>query len=271
MALPRNLGEAGRSNGIKQPLQSKPQNNPNTKEKSEQSSPQSQQRLSQEQREVSPAPQTRSNAPKSEQKRQYTPEQVEQIKRERLRRKKAAEQKAEKIAIQEEGNRRKPVAQKSSSNKNTSSTHENNRSIPQKQNNESKTEARSIQEKKENTNLPEGYAIDPATGVKYKKLPTADSGLVKEFKKSKGKMDITLSMLRDSVPEADFDLNDLNGAADDFLGHLRVAPDKEEIARLREERKERMRQQNKQYEENEEKLNEKYGSLEPDPDDVWNG
>lgn len=272
MALPRNLGEAGKSNGTNQPLQSKPQQNPNVNQRAEKSSQKNQQHLPQSQRELpTNTPQTRSNASTNAQKRQYTPEQIEYIKRERLRRKKEAEQKAKITANQEETNRHKPVEPKTSKNEQNSSPQKSNPTRNQNRNTQNRAETSHIKDENENKTVPEGYAIDPATGVKYKKLPTADSGLVKEFKKSKGKMDITLSMLRDSVPEADFDLNDLNGAADDFLGHLRVAPDKDEINRLREERKNRMREQNQRYKENEEILNKKYGDLEPDPDEVWNG
>ena len=53
-----------------------------------------------------------------------------------------------------------------------------------------------------------------------------------------------------------------------FLGNLRVPPDKDEQKRLREARAQRMKAQEEAYKKNAEKLDEKYGSLEPDdPDD----
>lgn len=113
----------------------------------------------------------------------------------------------------------------------------------------------------------EGYAIDEKTGVKYKVLPGAKPEAVKKFNSMK-QADIdnlTFSSMKYFFTEAeDFDIEDLNNTAQDFLGHLRIPPDKDEQKRLREARAKRMKAQEEAYKKNEERLNEKYGSLEPD-------
>lgn len=123
----------------------------------------------------------------------------------------------------------------------------------------------------DSTPVEEGYAIDEKTGVKYKVLPGAKPEAVKKFNSMK-KADIdnlTFSSMKYFFTEAeDFDIEDLNNTAQDFLGHLRIPPDKDEQKRLREARAQRMKAQEEAYKKNAEKLDEKYGSLEPDdPDD----
>lgn len=65
------------------------------------------------------------------------------------------------------------------------------------------------------------WAVHPRTGVKYRKIPTA-------------KLDA------DGMPVAtitdDIDLMDFNNSAEQFLGHLQVAPSKDEQKRMRAER-----------------------------------
>lgn len=80
--------------------------------------------------------------------------------------------------------------------------------------------------------LPEGWAIDPKTGVKYRTLAPSGPEAVKAFEKG-GRKGLTLDQLRTFVPEADFDVDDLNGAANEFLAHLRVPVPKEEIEAAR--------------------------------------
>lgn len=90
--------------------------------------------------------------------------------------------------------------------------------------------------------LPEGWAIDPVTGKKFKKLPGFKEGVMRSQaaikKAANGGM--TLEQLRMTViEEPDFDLDNLNGSAETFLAHLRVPPNKEEQRKLREEREAR--------------------------------
>lgn len=90
------------------------------------------------------------------------------------------------------------------------------------------------------------YEVDPRTGKRYKKLPgIKDSSLVRgdarAISKRAGAMGI--SAMRDAIGEdedfakADTFSGGLNALADTFLSHLRVAPDEEEIERLREEKR----------------------------------
>lgn len=195
----------------------------------------------------------------SDSKRQYTPEQIEYIKKERLRRKKEAE-KNEKIIQQKQAKdneeRLKRQQQESSARKARRQPEQNQDS--HRNNNVFTDDNHSNDE----------YAIDPVTGVKYKKLPAASKDVIRADKKSGG---LGIEQLRNMIPEADFDLNDLDGAANSFLAHLRVPPDKEEMKRLREEKIARAKAQNDEYKQKETELEEKYGSLEADPDEVWNG
>lgn len=215
----------------------------------------------------------------------FTDEQLAQIRREQIRRQRLAEQKGSQQGQQ----------QQSATRPSSSGNGNNNPAQPQRRRERTSVEANQNVEKNgagNNTNrrnsveqarksrpkaatpssvnedIDDGYAIDPKTGKRYKKLPTVPKDVVRADKKSGG---LSLEQLRNSIPEADFDLDDLNGAADMFLAHLRVPPDKEEMKRLREERLRRAKMQNAEYENTAEALDEKYGSLEPDPDEVWNG
>lgn len=73
--------------------------------------------------------------------------------------------------------------------------------------------------------VPKGYAVDEETGITYRKLPKSEYD-------SNGNPVLQIQ---------DFDADDLNAEAESFLGHLRVAPSKEEILQLREERARKMR------------------------------
>ena len=100
------------------------------------------------------------------------------------------------------------------------------------------------------------FKVDPKTGKKYEVLPASRLDAVKNFKNQKGGPG--LDFLRKSVEEVDdIDLDKLNEEADRFLAHLRVPPDKDEIARLREEKIRRQRAQDQAYEHEVEEMNEK--------------
>lgn len=221
--------------------------------------------------------------------RRFTDEQLAQIRREQIRRQRLAEQKGSQQGQQPQPQRAAAPSSSSNGNNKTAqpqrktertSVAENrnieksrvesnkNRRDSTEQARKSKPRAATPVPSSVNEDIDDGYAIDPKTGKKYKKLPNVPKDVVRADKKSGG---LSLEQLRNSIPEADFDLDDLNGAADLFLAHLRVPPDKEEMKRLREERLRRAKKQNAEYEDVAEALDEKYGSLEPDPDEVWNG
>lgn len=79
-----------------------------------------------------------------------------------------------------------------------------------------------------------GYATDPKTGVKYKPLPKTEW--------TEGGYSVI--HVHEDMPDA---LNDLNAAADVFLSHLRIAPSKEEMDRLRKEQAMRARKMRAKY------------------------
>jgi len=90
--------------------------------------------------------------------------------------------------------------------------------------------------------LPEGWAIDKATGKRYKKLPGFKEGVMssKAAIKAGSNGGMSLDQLRATVrEEPDLNPDDLNGAAEIFMSHLRVPPDKDEQKRLLEERAKR--------------------------------
>lgn len=212
----------------------------------------------------------------------FTDEQLAQIRREQIRRQRLAEQKSFEQGQQRQ-NRQSPSQ---GGNNNAQPQRKTERTSVAENRNVEKSRVESNKNRRDNTeqarnskpraftpshtaeDIDDGYAIDPKTGKKYKKLPNVPKDVVRADKKSGG---LSLEQLRNSIPEADFDLDDLNGAADIFLAHLRVPPDKDEMKRLREERLKRARMQNAEYENTAEALDEEYGSLEPDPDEVWNG
>lgn len=76
---------------------------------------------------------------------------------------------------------------------------------------------------------------DPRTGVVYKQLPKAEYD-------AEGRP--ILHVGESDMPDA---LNDMNSAADLFLGHLRVTPSPEEMKRLRKEHADRARRASQQY------------------------
>ena len=94
--------------------------------------------------------------------------------------------------------------------------------------------------------VPEGYAIDPKTGKQYKLLPAAAPEAVKAHKSSKHGMGLD-EFMRYTKADESFDMDDLNGAAELFLPHLRVAPDKEEQKRILEAREARERRGSEAY------------------------
>lgn len=77
------------------------------------------------------------------------------------------------------------------------------------------------------------WTVDPETGVKYKTIPKT------EWVGTEGRSVLHLTEINA--------FDDLNGAANDYLAHLRVPPDKEEQKRLNEERARLARQQNEIY------------------------
>jgi hypothetical protein len=90
--------------------------------------------------------------------------------------------------------------------------------------------------------LDDGWVIDVETGKRFKQLKGYKRGVMKHSTAVIKAGGLTLDQLRTAVDEEpDFDLDNLNGAANTFLSHLRVPLDKEEQKRLREERAKRQR------------------------------
>lgn len=79
--------------------------------------------------------------------------------------------------------------------------------------------------------IAEGYVVDSKTGKKYIPIPKSEYN-------AEG---IPILQLED------FDADDMNSEAERFLAHLRVAPDKKEQARLREEKIARKKQSDIEY------------------------
>lgn len=89
--------------------------------------------------------------------------------------------------------------------------------------------------------IPEGYAKDPKTGKVYKLLPGASKEAIAAAKRNGGGF-TSISDLRKFVKEEDeFNMDDLNGMAEQFMSHLRVPPSPQELERLRREREERLK------------------------------
>lgn len=149
-----------------------------------------------------------------------------------------------------------------------------NQELPRRKERSAQSEQRRVRQQpiKESTvekspEVEEGYAIDEETGIKYRVLPGAKADAVKKFNslKKSDLENLTFSSMKYFFTEAeDFDIDDLNSTAEDFLGHLRVPPNKEEQKKLREERLKRKREQNQKFADEQERLTAKYGSLEPD-------
>lgn len=160
------------------------------------------------------------------------------------------------------GNKREQIPE-NFSNKNTSVRQSSRKELPRKEQSQPP-----VHDKKES--IEEGYAIDPKTGIKHRVLPGVKEDAVKSFNSLTKKQiaDLTFSSMKHYVETMeDFDIEDLDNTAQDFLGHLRIAPDKEEQKRLREERASRKRSQNEQFAKEQERLNKKYGDF-VEPDDI---
>lgn len=249
MAIPRRVGLP-----TQPPAAQNNTNSPETPVKR----PVSQDNNSSEQRPVrreSP-PQKRENQQSSPEKRQLREAPQQSQKKRRV------SQSSEQNTSTQNEQRRREALQKQTSTKVDKEDAAKRRNRNPENNSESNTNNNAVEE---------GYAIDEETGIKYKVLPGAKPEAVKKFNSMK-KSDLenlTFSSMKYFFTEAeDFDIEDLNSTANDFLGHLRVPPDKDEQKRLREARAQRMKAQEEAYKKNAEKLDEKYGSLEPDdPDD----
>lgn len=88
--------------------------------------------------------------------------------------------------------------------------------------------------------IPEGWEIDAETGKAFKPLPGYKNGVMKHSAKLIKAGGMTLDQLRSAIVlDPDLDPDNLNGAAETFLSHLRVPPNKEEQERLRQERAKR--------------------------------
>ena len=86
------------------------------------------------------------------------------------------------------------------------------------------------------------WVVDPHTGVRHRKLPGFDPEAVSANARAvkAGKQGLSLDQLRSYTEEADFDVDDLNGAAEQFLAHLRVPVPQEELLAARAKRKARL-------------------------------
>lgn len=82
--------------------------------------------------------------------------------------------------------------------------------------------------------LEDGWVIDEETGLPYKQMP-------KSVYKGKGAKAVPVLL----IPE--FDADNMTGEAETYLKHLRVPPDKEEQARLRELKARQRRDQESSY------------------------
>ena len=97
--------------------------------------------------------------------------------------------------------------------------------IPNSVSHEATASLPTINEKAEvATNIDPNYRIDERTGKKYRILP-------------KSEYDAEGNPIL-QIP--DFDADNLNSEADEFLAHLRVTPTKNEIIKMREEREKRL-------------------------------
>lgn len=221
--------------------------------------PQQKQRPESQKHETNQEPNNK-NVQQRKVRRKLTVEEQEQLRQKQLQAKKQEELRRNKALAKAE---QEQQASNKKTVKQSSRTNQGN-SAPVKQ-------SSSVSSKKliNDSEIPEGYAVDPVTGIRYKKLPAATREILRADKKSGG---LSIEQMRTMIGEAeDFNLDDLNGAADMFLGHLRIAPDKEEIQRLRDEKIAQAKKQNSEYGEVQERLNEKLGDLEPNPDEVWKG
>lgn len=97
------------------------------------------------------------------------------------------------------------------------------------------------------------WLVDKKTGKKYKRLASSPKEAVKMNRSNKG-TGLTLQQMQ-SLIEVDEDFENINSfsghglddVAETFLSHLRVPPDRKEIARLREERLRQEKEREKKY------------------------
>lgn len=90
------------------------------------------------------------------------------------------------------------------------------------------------------------WAIDQKTGKKYRLLPAASEEMLKASKSNGGFLSKEqLERMHKTVD--DFDVNDLNSAAELFMGHLRVPMSDEERDAYKKERERRLAAINKKY------------------------
>lgn len=94
-----------------------------------------------------------------------------------------------------------------------------------------RTESQDTSQSESEREPAEGEVRDAKTGIVHSTLPPAEWGNDERPKK-----------------QVDLDLENLSSEATKYLGHLRKAPSKEEMQRLRAEKARRMREQNKIYE-----------------------
>lgn len=106
------------------------------------------------------------------------------------------------------------------------------------------------------------WRVDPKTGKRYKTLTSTPKEAISAYRKTKG-AGFSLSEMRSFVSVEDgFDIDDLNGAAETFMAHLRVPPSKEEREEILRTKAELVRKQKAKRAEIDAELNEKEGTLE---------
>ena len=111
----------------------------------------------------------------------------------------------------------------------------------------------------------EGWETDPKTGKRYKTLAATPKEAIAAYKKAGGQVSYR-DLAKYVTSDDDFDLDDLDGAANTFLAHLRVPPDKKEMERLRQEKIKRTKKQQDTFDNIQNTLTDKYGD-----DDLANG
>lgn len=96
------------------------------------------------------------------------------------------------------------------------------------------------------TNIPaaeshiDSFAVDKKTGKRYKKIN-------KQSKEATAATTVAGLLSHMELDDGIEGFASLNDSAELFLGHLRVAPNKEELARLREMKLRQIRKQNEEY------------------------
>jgi len=107
------------------------------------------------------------------------------------------------------------------------------------------------------------WAIDPATGKRYKRLPQASREAIRAYKGTKG-AGFTLDEMKRFVGfQENFDIDDLNGTAELFMPpRLRTPPSKEEQEAILRRKAELAEEQRAKRAEMDQELNAKEGILE---------